>query len=219
MKAAALVLLGVMLVAVPALGQVPGHIEYTFSGAGNLMVSPVVYTGSVDSGEPLLVGGDWTISIDDTGWPADTDQNVRWSYIDATYFAPNFNPFVFSWTGIFNAVTTATVPQWETGRTDTGYLVGTAEVQLTIQDFDFDMVIDPDERGLMLLSGTIIVVKTGTGIWSGYCGLGSYSGTMQNPDPWNYADDLVDGSAALDIEDCSIPTEEITWGHIKATYK
>jgi hypothetical protein len=26
------------------------------------------------------------------------------------------------------------------------------------------------------------------------------------------------GSAVLDIEDCSVPTETVTWGKVKATY-
>ena len=218
MRAAAIGVICVLVFGSPTLAQVPAHIEYDFSGTGNLMVSPVVYSGTVDAGEPLLVGGDWLISIDDTGWPSDADQNVRWDYIYTTYFAPNFNPYVFSWTAIFNGLTTASVPQWSAGKAPTGDLVGTAEVQLTIQDFDFDAVIDPDERMLMLLSGTIIVVKNGTGIWAGYCGLGSYSGSTENVDPWNFADDSVAGSAVLDIEDCSLPTETVTWGQVKATY-
>ncbi|MEJ2722621.1 MAG: hypothetical protein P8181_16005 [bacterium] len=218
MRSAALVMICIMVTGATAFAQVPAHIEYGFSGTGNLMVSPVEYSGTVDTGEPLLVGGTWFIAIDDTGWPSDADQNARWNYIDATYFGPNFNEYVFSWTANFNAATTASVPQWQASKAGVGDLVGTAEVQLTISDFDFDMTIDPDERALMLLSGTIIVVKNGTGIWAGYCGLGSYSGTIQNADPWNFADDSVSGSAVLDIEDCSLPTEEVTWGKIKAAY-
>ncbi len=218
MRAAALVLICVMGIGSTALAQVPAHIEYGFSGTGNLMVSPVVYSGTVSSGEALLVGGTWSISVNDAGWPSDADQNARWNYINSTYFAPNFNPYVYSWTAIFNSTTTASIPQWQTGRPDVGNLVGTAEVQLTISDWDFDMMIDPDERMLMLLSGTIIVVKNGDGIWAGYCGLGSYSGSTENADPWNFADDSVSGSAVLDIEDCGVPTENVTWGKVKATY-
>ncbi|UCH85498.1 MAG: hypothetical protein JSW50_07365 [Candidatus Latescibacterota bacterium] len=219
MRSAALVFVCILVLSTPAFAQVPAHIEYSFSGTGNLMTSPVIYSGTVDSGEPLLVGGDWFISIDDTGWPSDSDKNTRWSYVDAAFFTPNFNPYVFSWTGVFNSSTTASIPQWSAGNDGVGDLVGTAEVQLTIQDFNFDMVIQPDERMLMLLSGTIIVVKNGTGIWAGYCGLGSYSGSTENADPWNFTDDSVTGDAVLDIEDCSLPTETVTWGKVKATYR
>ncbi len=219
MKLSALVIVSVVLIlGVPVAAQVPSHIEYDFSGTGNFMVSPVVYLGSVDAGEPLLVGGTWAITIDDMGWPGDSDKGVRWNYIDATHFAPNYNSFSLSWTGIFNSETTASAPQWRAGRVDVGDLVGTAELQFTIQDFDSDALIDPDERMFMVVSGTIIVVKNGTGIWAGYCGLGSFSGWTENLDPWNWADDSMMGGTALDIEDCSIPTETVTWGHVKATY-
>jgi hypothetical protein len=219
MKLTALVIvIAILVLGVPVAAQVPAHIEYDFSGVGNLMVSPVVYAGSIDTGEPLLVGGTWTISIDDAGWPGDSDKAARWSYIDATYFTPNFNPFVHSWTGVFNARTTASAPQWRAGRPDVGDLVGTADVQFTIEDFDSDNLIDPDERMMMVVSGTFIVVKNGTGIWAGQCGLGSYSGYTENMDPWNWADDAIMGGTALDIEDCSVPTQTVTWGHVKATY-
>jgi hypothetical protein len=219
MKLTALVVVSIIMIAVgPVAAQVPAHIEYDFSGTGNLMVSPVVYSGSIDSGEPLLVGGTWNIWIDDTDWPGDTDQAARWGYIDATYFSPNFNPVVFSWTGVFNSGTTASTPQWRAGRGIVGDLLGTTEVQFTIQDFDFDSLIDPDERMLMVVSGTIIVVKNGTGIWAGYCGLGSFSGYTENADPWNWAEDHIVGGTVLDIEDCAVATQDVTWGQIKSAY-
>jgi len=200
-----------------ALAQVPAHIEYAFSGTGNLTTSPVVYSGSIDSGEPLLVGGTWELRVDDTGWPPDTDRAVRWNYIDATYFAPNYDAFSFAWTGVFNGVTTASLPTWKASSI-VGDLVGTAVIQMTIQDFDFDQVIDPDERAFILVSGTIIVIKDGTGIWAGYCGLGSYSGFTTNPDPVNFDDDVVSGNTVLDIEDCSVGAETLSWGAVKQIY-
>ena len=215
---ALIVACAIVIVVGPVAAQVPAHIEYDFTGIGNLMVSPVVYGGAITVGEPLLVGGTWEIDIDDTGWPGDTDKPVRWSYVDATYFAPNYNPLAYSWTGVFNAATTASVPQWRAGRGDVGDLMGTTEVQFTILDFDGDALIDPDERMAMVVSGTIIVVKNGTGIWAGYCGLGSFSGFTDNPDPLNWADDNIQGGTALDIEDCSVPTEDVTWGHVKSAY-
>ena len=219
MKLVALVIAcAVVSLGIPVAAQVPAHIEYDFSGTGNLMVSPVNYGGTINTGEPLLVGGTWEFSIDDTGWPGDSDKTVRWNYVDATYFGPNYNSFVGSWTGVFNSVTTASDPQWRAGRNDVGDLVGTTEVQFTIQDFDFDALIDPDERMMMVVSGTIIVVKNGTGIWAGYCGLGSFSGYTENMDPWNWADDNMQGGTVLDIEDCAVPAADVTWGHVKSFY-
>jgi hypothetical protein len=201
----------------PALALTPTHIEYNFSGSGNFMVSPVQYSGPITAGEPTLVGGTWQLNIDDTGWPSDADKLVRWNYIDATYFAPNYDDVSHSWTGLFDENTTATQPTWACGHT-LGSLGGTAVVQITISDFDLDQHIDVDERSFTTFSGTLIVVKNGTGIFAGYCGLGSFSGYSTNSDPANWADDYVEGYTILDIEDCSIPIEQVTWGQIKELY-
>ena len=198
--------------------QTPTHIEYHFSGSGNFLVSPVQYTGTITSGEPTLVGGTWQLTVDDTGWPGDTDKLVRWNYIDATYFSPNYDGTSYTWTGIFDENSTVTQPTWSSGHT-LGILSGTAVLQVTISDFDLDQVIDVDERTFSTFSGTLIVVKNGTGIFAGYCGLGSFSGYSTNADPANWVDDIVDGYTILDIEDCSVPTEEVTWGQVKKLYE
>jgi hypothetical protein len=205
------------LVAPIAIAQTPTHIEYDFSGTGNFLVSPVHYSGSIYAGEPLLVVGTWNLWVDDTGWPPDTDKLVRWQHIDATYFAPNYDPVLLTWTGLFDENTTASSPTWDCSHT-LGGMSGTATLQVTISDFNMDAVIDPDERAFSIFSGTLIVVKDGTGIWAGYCGLGSFSGYSTNPDPINWADDYVEGHTILDIEDCGIPTDEISWGQAKQLY-
>jgi hypothetical protein len=202
----------------PAAAQVPTHIEYDFAGTGGLLSSPINYTGSITAGEPLLIGGTWDLGIDDTGWPSDADKAARWSYVNSTYFAPNYSPISLSWTAIFNQSTTASSPTWTAGNTGVGDLMGTAVVQMSISDFDGDVFIDPDERGFMLLSGTLIVVKFGTGIWAGYCGLGSYSGFTFSSDPVNYVDHDISGSTILDIEDCTVANEKVTWGSVKQKY-
>ncbi|NIM19825.1 MAG: hypothetical protein GTO51_06230 [Candidatus Latescibacteria bacterium] len=201
-----------------AFAQTPTHVEYDFSGTGNFLVSPVVYSGTVDAGEPLLIGGYWDILVDDTGWPPDADKAVRWDYINTTYYAPNYDPFGGTWTAIFDGSTTASQPVWHTGHT-MGELSGTATLQITLVDFDFDAIIDPDERAFSVFSGTLIVIKNGTGIWADYCGLGSFSGSSSNADPWSWADDDVSGHTILDIEDCSVPTEQVTWGQVKQLYQ
>lgn len=198
--------------------QPPTHIEFDFSGTGNLMVSPVVYTGPIVGGEPLLVGGLWDLNIDDTDWPPDTDKPTRWDYINATYFAPNYDPLYFMWVGTFDQNTTASALTWH-AQNGPNMLHGTAVLQVTMYDMDMDGVIDPDERAMSVFSGTLIVVKDGGGVWAGYCGLGSFSGTSTNPDPANWADDEVSGHTILDVEDCSVPNEQITWGHLKQIYQ
>lgn len=199
--------------------QIPSHMEFNVAGTANFMVSPVVFDGNVTAGEPLLVGGYWTIQVDDAGWPADTDKLARWNYIAATYYTPNYDPFVGSWTATFNETTTASAPWWATGRSGVGMMTGTATLQVTLMDFDFDGVIDTDERSFLLFSGTLIVVKNGEGVFAGFCGLGSYSGSASNSDPGNWADDNFSGSTILDVEDCAVPVQEVTWGHIKSIYQ
>jgi hypothetical protein len=194
----------------------PTHVEFDFSGTGNLLVSPVVYSGTVDAGEPLLVGGSWDLTIDDSGWPPDTDKLARWNYIDATYFAPNYSGGF--WTATFDENTTASAPIWHVNHLGNG-MWGTAVIQVTVQDFDMDAVIDPDERAFSVFSGTLIVVRDGTGIWYGYCGLGSFSGFSSNPDPANWADDAVSGHTVIDVQWCDVPAPEISWGAIKALYE
>jgi hypothetical protein len=214
-----MVCIGLLMLGSPVtFAQVPTHIEYDFSGYGNFLVSPVHYSGSIDAGEPLLVGGYWDMWVDDTGWPPDSDKLVRWTYIDSTYFAPHYDLALFTWTGVFDEYSTASSPTWDAGHT-AGQLSGTATLKVTISDFDFDQVIDPDERAFSVFSGIQIVVNEGTGIWAGYCGQGSFSGYSMNPDPINWADDYVEGHTSLDIEPCDVPTNDITWGQVKQLYQ
>jgi hypothetical protein len=208
----------VLVGVIPAGAAVPNHMEFSVAGTTNFMESPVLFDGSVTSLDMLLEGGYWWLSIDDTGWPADTDQQARWDYIAANYYYPNYDPYSYYWTATFDGSTTASPPQWATGTGD-GEMTGTAVLQMTIHDFDFDGVIDADERAFNVFSGTLIVVKNGEGIFAGLCGLGSYSGILDNPDPGNFADDNFSGSTILDVEDCSVPVAEVTWGHIKAQYQ
>jgi hypothetical protein len=207
-----------VLGALPASAQ-SSHMVFDMSGTTNFMVSPVVFDGTIDDGEPLLVGGYWTLQIDDTGWPSDSDPGTRWSYIEATYYTPNYDPLSYSWTATFDKNTTASAPTWGVGNPGVGSMNGTAVLQTTITDYDFDGIVDPDERAFVVFSGTLIVVKNGDGLFAGYCGLGSYSGSMSNADPVNWADDAFSGSTILDVEECSVPVEEVTWGQVKSMYR
>jgi hypothetical protein len=200
--------------------QVPSHLDFIVDGTLNFMTSPVLFDGTVTSGEPLLNTGYWTIEIDDTGWPDDSNQQVRWDYIAATYYGPNYDPMIGTWTALFDSSTTNSSPWWETGRAGVGNLTGTATLQMTIQDYNFDGVIDPDERAFVIFSGTLIVVKNGEGLFAGFCGLGSYSGTSISPGPpYTFADETFNGRTILDVEDCSVPVEEVSWGFVKSQYR
>jgi hypothetical protein len=209
----------IVLGAFSATAQAPSHMDFTVDGTTNFLSTPVLFDGTVTDGEPMLNGGYWSILVDDTGWPGVGDPQTRWNYIAATYYNPNYDPMLGTWTAVFDSSTTNSSPWWETGKSGVGKLTGVATLQMTIQDYNFDGVIDPDERGFIIFSGTLIVVKNGEGIFAGYCGLGSYSGSQYNPDPYNWADDIFSGRTILDIEDCSVPVQEVSWGHIKAQYR
>jgi hypothetical protein len=205
-----------MLGAVSVMAQ-PSHMVFDISGSSNFTVSPVTFNGTIDAGEPLLIGGFWNLTVDDTGWPADTDKAARWNYIEATYYTPNYD-FGF-WTATFDENTTNSDASWSAGKAGVGSLTGTATLQMTIEDLNGNQIMEPDERFFTIFSGTLIVVKNGDGLFAGYCGIGSYSGADINPDPWNYADTAFSGSTILDVEECSVPVEEVTWGRVKSMYR
>ena len=77
--------------AISANAVIPSHMEFDVTGTTNFTTSPVLFNGNVVAGEPLLAGGTWTLNIDDTGWPADSDPQARWDYIAATYYNPNYD--------------------------------------------------------------------------------------------------------------------------------
>jgi hypothetical protein len=193
--------------------------DFYVDGTVNFMESPVLFDGTVTSGEPLLNGGYWTISVDDTGWPDDSDKQVRWDYIAATYYIPGYDPMLGMWTAVFDSNSTNSPLVWDCGKSGVGNLTGTATLQMTIQDYNFNGVIEPDERGFIIFSGTLIVVRRGDGLFAGYCGLGSYSGNSVGTDPWNFGDDIFNGRTLLDIEDCSLPVKTASWGYVKSQYR
>lgn len=193
-------------------------VEFDFEGFGNaVMNSPVLYAGDVTAGDPLVVGGSWWIRIDDTGWPSTSTPQARWDYVFGNYF--DYDPGSFSWTGVFDEHSCATAPVWELTHATNGTLGGTLIVVVTYTDWNMNGILDVDERMLGMFSGTLIVMKYGTGLFAGYCGLGAYNGAIQNPDPANWADEYVDGHCKLDLQDCSIGTHEASWSAIKRLYR
>jgi len=55
------------------------RLEFDFVGAGNaVMDSPPLYAGDIVDGDELVVDGTWWVELDDSDWPATTDQGARW---------------------------------------------------------------------------------------------------------------------------------------------
>jgi hypothetical protein len=202
-----------------AMAQAPDlDIEFDFDGFGNMILdSPPVYSGDITAGDPLVAGGTWWIQIDDTGWPGTGDPAARWDYIFTNYFP--YDPYSFSWTASFDGNTLATKPIWEIVTLNGSTMGGTLVVQVTISDWDMDGVLDVEERTFGVFSGTLMVMKYGTGDFDVYCGSGAYNGSYQNADPINWADDYVEGHCILNLIDCRVGTEEVSWGAIKSIYR
>jgi len=193
-------------------------VEFDFEGFGNaVMNSPVLYAGDVTAGDPLVLGGTWWIKIDDTGWPSTSTPQLRWDYIFNHFFV--HDPGSFSWTGVFDDLSCAKRPVWELTHPTNGTLGGTLIVVLTYTDWNMNSVLDVDERMQGDFSGTLIIMKYGTGNFAGYCGLGAYNGAVMNSDPANWADEYVMGSCKLDLQDCSIGVHEASWSAIKQLYR
>lgn len=194
-------------------------IEFDFEGMGNaVMNSPVVYSGTVTNGDPLVVGAEWSVNINDSGWPDPGNPQARWDYIFNNYFVYEGAP-VNSWTAVFDETNLPSKPTWQVIHPTNGMMGGTLIVVVTYSDWDCDGMLDVEERMMAVYSGTLVIMKYGTGLFAGYCGEGAFNGGLMNPDPGNWADDFVEGHALLYLEDCRIGTEEMSWSAIKKLFE
>ena len=194
------------------------EIEFDFEGIGNAILnSPVIYSGDIYAGDPLVAGGTWWIRLDDSSWPSTADPQARWDYIFNNYFHHDLG--TFSWTAVFDESSLPTKPTWQITHPTNGMMGGTLVVVVTYSDWDMDGVLDIEERTLAMYSGTLIVMKYGTGLFAGYCGEGSYNGALQNADPVNWVDDFVDGHCTLLLKNCAIGTRNYTWSGIKSIFE
>lgn len=194
------------------------QVEFDFEGTGNaVMQSPPHYSGNITAGDPLVVGGTWWVEMDDSDWPPPSDPDTRWNYIFDNYFV--YDAYSFSWTAIFDGNSLPAKPTWEIEHPQNGTMGGTLVIVMTYYDWDMDGELDVEERSSGLFSGTLIVMKYGTGLFAGYCGDGSYNGSLSNSDPANYADDYVEGHALLNLINCAIGIEPTSWSYLKSMYR
>jgi hypothetical protein len=189
---------------------------FGFQGMGNLVtMSPPVYSGIITGGSAEVAGGTWQMSIDDSQWPPTADPDARWNYIFDNYY----NYTGTGWEAIFNASNLPEKPHWEINTPSNGSMSGTLVIVSMFTDCDNDQILDIEERQDGSYSGTMMVMKYGTIYFSKYCGSGSYNGLLSNSDPANFADDFVWGNCSLNLIDCSVPVQELSWGAMKAIYK
>ncbi len=193
-------------------------LEFDFEGFGNMILtSPPLYSGEVVAGDPIVLGASWFVLMDDTGLPATTDPEARWDYIFTNFF--EYNAMSGSWTAHFDGTTMASKPVWEIDHPVNGTMGGTLVISITYGDWDFDGVLDIEERTFATYEGTMMVMKYGTGNFAKYCGQGAYNGALQNYDPANWVDDYVEGHCILDLFNCQIANEPSSWGYVKSLYK
>ena len=203
---------------VDALSPTVIQVLFDFEGMGNAMlVSPPLYSGDIVSGDPLVLGGTWWIRIDDSTWPPVSNPQARWDYLFNNFAV--YDPGSFSWTITLDAHSCATKPVWQIDHPTNGMMSGTLVVVMMFTDWNGNHVLDLEERTFGMFSGTLIVMKYGTGQFAGYCGDGSYNGALMNSDPGNWADDYVQGSCLLNLQDCHIGTQAATWTSIKDMFK
>jgi hypothetical protein len=154
------------------------------------------------------------MTVNDLGWPPVTNPAARWAYIWNNYYAPNFDGTI--WTGTFDCVL-------DIVHTGIGTLNGICDLTFQFFDFNGNQILD-DEECMDGLSGAVIIIHEGTGLYAELCGTGSYSGdysqtcTVVPSDP-NYMLDAVHFDMILGLDECGLGTEQSTWGAVKALFR
>jgi hypothetical protein len=198
-----------LLVAGVAAAQV--HYEFHCVGTGNMVAdSPPIYDGNIDGGD--LAPGTWQMTvIEDGSWPDPTDPAARWAYIWTTYYV--YDPGLFIWTGVFDC----TLDLEKNGQ---GTMFGYCDLVFQVIDMNGNGVMDPEEC-MDGLSGAVIIIEDGTGIYAHLCGDGTYEGfyfrDCDEAGP-TYMLDNVDFNMQLDLEDCGMDTKPATWSAVKALF-
>ena len=188
-------------------------------GSGSLMMNGATYTGSFMFG----MTGTWTMSLDDSLWPDESDSTARWNYIWDNYFADNYDdtPGAQAWFGYFDGLTLPTTPRFEFVTTAPGGVVaGDCSWVIMIRDWNGDGLLSQSEkhRDSQLTITMQINPDLGTGAFENICGWGSMSSgnfKFVNPPQLNY----IQIVGMLQTEACPNPVEDRSWGTIKALYQ
>jgi len=198
-----------------------GYTLYYGSGNGDFMDTPPVFTGGMDPGGDITAGT-WTITITDDGWP--TDPVVRAQYIWDNFYAPNYTPGTPGfWKGYFDtdhgltAMNQLEIVDETGGGGVIGTMGGVCSVEIQVEDTDSDGILDEGEFCEGSLTGLVIIIRDGSGIYDGLCGTGNYFGSYVKDCPGTY--ETWNFGMYLFLSDCTSNTEPDTWGGIKALYQ
>ena len=88
---------------------------------------------------------------------------------------------------------------------------------IQVDDANNDGVLDASEFCTGSMTGLVIIIRNGEGVYDGMCGTGNFFGTYAKDCPgtyetWNYG-------MYLYLDDCSTPVENSSWGAIKSLYQ
>jgi hypothetical protein len=191
------------------------------SGAGGFMLNGADYAGVIDAG----MVGTWTLEIDDSLWPDESDSTARFNYIWDTFFAGNYNDITGGehWLGHFNSSTLPSTPLLTLDTTVPGGTLGmNTSFTILVRDYYADGILSQDEKhhDCQMNLTYSVEVTLGTGAFEDYCGDGSGSNGSFNfinpPD-----EDLLEFPFFNQINTwfCGAPVEDSTWGTIKALYR
>jgi len=209
----------VVLVAVLFIAQSASATNYLLNGTGSLMKNGATYSGTFLSG----MTGTWTIDLDDSLWPADSDSTARFNYIWQTFFAGHYDDTngAEAWWGFFNGTTLPTTPQFVFNTTSPGGIVaGDITITILIRDWYADGILSQGEKHKNSnISGTLNVNPAlGTGTFVNKCGDGSLSSGVFNFHNLPKLDSIqIPGLITTYV--CPSPVENTTWGMVKALYR
>lgn len=190
---------------------------FAFESAGTAMRTPAYYTGALTWG----ADGTFSFTLDDTGWPDSTDQQVRWDHIFNTYFIMNYDgtPGSEGWKGEIDGWYVIELSNAQPGYN--GTVSGEFRPQITLIDADADMVLDWWERsGENIIKGSFtIACDAGTGEMTDRRGGGSMQSNYMSFPFLPETDVMTSCTGSLNLEDCPVGTEASSWGRVKALYK
>jgi hypothetical protein len=209
--------LAAALLALLVFVALPAHADDSWfvglNGSGSLLASGADYSGTFMFG----MMGTWEIDVDDSLWPPPGP--ARFDYIWTTFFADNYDGThqAEAWYGTFDGLTLPTTPRFEFDTTSPGgLLIGDITLRVMVRDWNGNGVLDEAEKNSNLnLNATLSVNPDfGTGYFLITCGHGSIaSGNFNFSDP-----DPLQITGQLQTYPCPSPTEETSWGTIKALY-
>jgi hypothetical protein len=215
--------LAAALLALLVFGALPAQADDSWmvglNGSGSFLLNAPDYTGTFMFG----MVGTWTIEVDDSLWPAPGATNpTRFEYIWENFFADHYDatPGARAWYGTFDGLTLPSTPQFEFITTSPGgLLAGDITFRIMVRDSNNNGVLDTDEKYANQNFNATISVNPdyGTGYFMISCGHGSIaSGNFNFVDPPGV--DVLQITGQIQTYPCPSPTEETSWGTIKAMY-